>query len=150
MTPAERLAALKAIAEGIGAAITEAERDVQASMDSSGADRFRTDLGSVSMVVRKPRLEFDEDRLLSFAQDNAEWNVETITRVRPAMRSHFVILDDVVVYAPTGEEVDFVSIKPGSKGLMVKLTPDAKLQAQELLIDRVESITGLLGIEAGP
>lgn len=145
VTPAERLAALKAIAHGLDAAIDHAERAVLAQMGQTGADRFRTKLGPVSKIVRKPTIRFDDDKLIKFAEDVAPWEIET--RVRRTFRSQFDVIDGAVIYKPTGEEVDFATVHPGTEGLTTRLSDEAKTTAEDLLITRIESVASLIELE---
>lgn len=145
MTPAEELAFLKAVAHGLEAAIEHKEAEVLSVMRTSGADRFRTEIGSVSKTIRRPRIDFQDQQLLKFAEEHAPWEIET--RVRRTFYSQFEIADGAVIYKPTGEQVDFATIRPGAEGLTTRLTTDIKESAAGLLLARVDALPRLLELE---
>lgn len=147
MTPAERLATLKAIRYGLDSAITQAEVEVASLMDTTGADRFNTGLGRVGLAYRSPVIMFDEPALLAFADAADLDGVETVRMVRSTFRELFKINGGEVIFTPTGEAVGFATVRKGSPYLSTRLTAEAKDQAETLLAERLEAVTGLLAVE---
>lgn len=144
MTPAERLAALKALRHGIDQALGQAEDAVRSTMLDTGADRFRTPLGSVSLAERAGSITFDEDRLLAFAEEADLDGVETIKQVRPTFRRLFDASGEQVIFKPTGEVIDFATVRPGTQYLTTRLNDEAKDAAEKLLGDRFLTIAELI------
>jgi hypothetical protein len=136
MTPAERLAALRALQDGIARAVDLAKADVLNAMKHTGADRFRTELGPVYMGKRADTIMFDEAKLLRFAEDA---DLDAIEKsVRPTFRELFKIDGDDVIFTPSGEVITFARVRPGTTYVAAKLSTDAKERAQALMAGRLE------------
>lgn len=150
MTPAMRLAALKAVKQGVDAAIEQATRDVEMLRSMTGAKSFDTELGSVVWTVRKPSIGFLEQPLLAWAQENMPHEVETITRVRSTLaatlRKRFEIDGDTLIDTVTGEQIDWAFITEGSEFPTVKLTEAAKDNARTAILTNLDTVTGALTV----
>ena len=48
----------------------------------------------------------------------------------------------------TGEVLDFATVRPGAQFWSGKLTDDAKQQAVDAVIERIDAVTGLLAVAA--
>lgn len=145
ITPAQRLAALKALQHGVGEAIGRTEPEVRSAMNESGADRYRTPWGAVILATRQPTIRFDEDQLLAFAEEADLDGVEVIKQVRPTFRNLFKIEGDSVIFGPTGEVVEFATVQAGTSYLMTQLTAEAKEQVTGAIAEEFvgELTTGL-------
>lgn len=154
MTPAERLAALKAIQSAIGDAIDVATKDVELTRTMTGAKSFDTRIGTVSWTVRQPTITFDEAALLEWAKENMPHEVEVITRVRDTLKktlqNRFAVEDQhdpegTVIYdQDTGETIEWAHVKPGSEYATVRLTAAAKDTARAAILANLDTVTGVL------
>lgn len=149
MTPAQRLAALKAIRFGIDHAIEQAEYGVRELINATGAERFGTGMGQVILVQKDPTITFDEAELLAFAESTDLDGVEVIKEVRRTFRSLFKISGRHVVFAPTGEIIDWAKIRPGTTYLSTRLNDDTKTHIESIMAERVDTLTGLLELGQG-
>lgn len=148
MTPAEELAALKAIQAALAEPIKRAEEKVKDLRQQTGAKSFDTPVGMVVMAKRKPTITYDEEGLIAWAEDNMPWELEQVTRVRPSL---YKTLDarlrdedgGEVVDTETGETVEWATVKPGTEYLTVKLTPEAKTAALTAVSGRLDMIASL-------
>lgn len=136
LTPVERLAAYRALQDALGQIIAGIETEVAEFHRLTKGKSFETELGTVTWTRGRTTVAFDEDALLAWAQDNAAWEVETITRVRPTLKRQFEVVDGAVIFKPTGEQVDFATVRTGADHPTVKLTADARTRAQAALADR--------------
>lgn len=141
LTPAEEYAAIKAIAWGLEQILEDKGSEVRQAMSDTGADRYATRLGKVSLATRSDKIVFDDEyRLLKFAEAADLDGVETI--VRPTFLNLFVIANDgAVIFQPTGEQIDFAHAEPGTQYLTTRLTDDAKARAIDLLAATANVLT---------
>lgn len=148
MNTAERYAALKMLRLAVDAALGQAEADLSETMAATGADRFHTQLGTVSYHHGPRRTAFDDDGLLAWAQENVPWEVETVTRARDTLRKQFAPSGDDVIYKPSGEVVDFAHVHVGRDGVTVRLTDESKSHAAEAAGRILDQLPALLELES--
>lgn len=132
MTPPEQLAALRLLEHALKSAIAEATEAADAFRRATRAKTLETDWGTVSLVRRKPSIEFVDGPLMVWAEDNAPSMItRTIsTAAKTSLKARLVVDDDgLVIDTETGEALSFASLKPGGESLSVRLTEDAKVWA---------------------
>lgn len=143
MNPAERLAALRLLESGLKDAITKAAADAEAYMQQVGADRMRTPWGPLSATTRKPSITWINDRtLIEWAELNDLGHLVQKTIPYESKRwlvdKYFKISGDDVVEIATGVIVDYAAVKPASAGLSFRPSDDAKTEATQAVLERVE------------
>jgi len=149
MTPAERFAALRTLEAALKHVLADAgEATIQHGSDT-GADRWRTPWGTVSVAVRddKPSIS-DEAALLAWVKDNHPG--EVVETVRPAFTKALLeraaIIDGMVIDTATGEALPWAGIREGAVYVTTP-TGDAKAKATALwetaLRDRLDAIAAV-------
>lgn len=158
MTAAEKLAALRALREGLNAAIDDATAEVEGVREQTGSKSFDTPYGLVYFAVSGDKFAFDEPRFLAWAEENTPESVipersevkvypaHPSDTLRTAIGKRCVRIGDDVFDALTGEPLPFASVVPGRETLAVKLTTATKLEAADLVRARIDDITGLMQI----
>ena len=148
MTPSERFAALKTLEAAVKAVASEAgEVAIQHGSDT-GADRWRTEYGTVVIATRKDApVIADEAGLLQWVKENAP--TEIVETVRPAyakmLMDRCAVDGDTVIDTATGEALPFAMVR---RGTVYASTPksDAKEDTvarwELLLTERLDAIAG--------
>lgn len=159
MTAAEKLAALRALREGINAAIEDASADVEGVREQTGSKSFDTPYGLVLFSITEDRFVFDEPSFLAWAEENAPESVipaRTEIKHHPAYPSgtlranlgkRCVRIGGDVFDSLTGEPLPFATVVPGKETLNVRLTPATKADAADLVRSRIEQVVGIMQIE---
>jgi len=146
MTPGERFAALKTLEAAVKAVAGEAADAAIEHGSDTGADRWRTEYGTVVIATRKDApVIADEAGLLAWAKEHAP--TEVVETVRPTfakiLMDRCVIVGDDVIDTATGEALPFAMIR---RGTVYASTPksDAKettvARWELLLTDRLDAI----------
>lgn len=142
-TPVDVYASLKLLMHGL----KEAEADAAAAADefrrSTRAKQLETDYGLVALTRRQPSIVVDDAALLHWAREHAPHAItESISSAaKKALVGRWEIDGDDVVDPETGEVVEFASVKPGGESLTVRLTPEAKAFAAEVLTHHADTLT---------
>lgn len=154
MTPAEKLAALKALQLGIGKAIEQVEAEVESVRKITGARSFDTPLGTVTWTIRKPTVTYEPDAMLAWAKINMPHEVEVVERVRPTLaktlEKRFITEHSepsgrpIIVDTTTGEIVQWAHVRPGSESSTTRLTQEAKDNATAAILANLDTVTGVL------
>jgi hypothetical protein len=158
---ATRYAGLAAIETGITAAKKEASEGLRLLAATSGLTKgeIATPFGPVTLAENKGSTAVvidDETALVKWAQENYAEAVETVTRIRPVVRtaildSRFVAVAGQVVDRFTGEVIPFarvstVEAQPPTPSYRASDTQrEAKRAAVEWARDRAESLVGAVG-----
>lgn len=158
---AARYAGLAAIETGITAAKKEAAEDLRFLAATSGLTKgeVSTPFGAVTLAENKGSTTVvidDEAAFVKWAEACFDTAVETVTRVRPAMRSaivdsRFVPVAGQVVDSLTGEVIPFarvVSVDPQPPTPSYRASDTqraAKAAAVAWTRDRAESLVGAVG-----
>ena len=134
MNPAEKFAALQLLSHGLQAALDEAKAEAMAYARHHRAKSLETDYGSVGLTRKKPTVRItDEGAFLAWCRENAP--SEIVESVRPsfvtAFKKQILAEPHGLIYGLTGEEVDFVDLVAGYEFLSVRLTGEAKRDAEE-------------------
>ena len=148
MTPAERFAALKTLEVALKAVLIDAGADTIQHGSATGADRWRTEYGTVNIVTRDDKpVVADEASFVAWCKDNAPEQV--METVRPAYTKQLLdrctVDGDTVIDTATGEALPWAMVR---RGIVYASTPksDAKEQAaarwDALLRDRLDAIAG--------
>lgn len=150
-TDQERLAALKRLRDGVDAAIEVLSDRTKLAADETGADRWRTDFGTVSIAERKPAVYIRDQKAFvehvrksdpeAIEESVAEWKRKAIMT---ALRIH----DGKVFWAGdllNAPPVPWAGVKPGSRYVTVRADEDAKSQAIDWALAWVDSLPKELG-----
>lgn len=145
MIPAAKHAALKALKAGLDAAIDRTQDDTLAEATESGADRWRTAFGSVSVSQKQDSVEVaDEAAFLRWVREHAP--AEVVEQVRDSYRKAVLKQlqpgpDGTVVDARTGEVVEWAAVRPGgTRYLSVRDGADAKQAATAMVLAHLDEI----------
>ena len=141
-TPMDVYAALRLLEAGLKDAITAAAAAAEDFRAGTRAKQVETDWGLVSLTRRAPSIVVDDAALLQWADEHAP---HLVTRtIAPAAKKTIMggweIDGDDVVDKATGEIVDFASVKAGGESLVMRLTPDAKALAAEVMTARTAQL----------
>lgn len=159
MTAAEKLAALRALREGLNAAIEDAAAEVEGVRETTGSKSFDTRYGLVGFSIHPTTYLFDEAAFLAWTEENApeslipawtevkEWPARPSDTLRAAMGKRCVQIGDDVFDSLTGDVLPFATARPGKETLTVKLNPATKLEAADLVRDRISDVVGIMQIE---
>lgn len=157
MRPSDRLVMLKALEAGLRGVIRDAEADVLALADESGATGFKTDHGRVNVQQRDGTRRIEDERaLLAWVREHAPTEVTEV--VRPAYKK--TALDALVdspyglAHPETGELVEWAGYGEPSKPFVAWPASDAqkalKAHAETLFAERAQMLSeALRQIEAG-
>lgn len=143
MNPAERLAALRLLESGLKDAITEAAEAAETYMQQVGADRMRTPWGPLSATTRKPSIAWTDERALIAWAENHDLG-HLVQRTIPyehkrwIAQNCFIASHGDVVEKGTGIVVEFATVKEGSTGLSFRPSAEAKTEATQAVLERVE------------
>lgn len=142
----ERLAALKRLREGVDAAIEVLSDRTKLAADETGADRWRTDFGTVSIAERKPSVYVKDPKAFlehvrksdpeAIEESVAEWKRKAIMT---ALRIHDgkVFWADDTLSAPP---VPWAGVKPGTRYVTVRSDDDTKNQAIDWALAWVDAL----------
>lgn len=119
--PAERLAALSAIAAGLDALIAEAKADVLAEAAAHGVKAFATPFGAVNVTAKDPTIVVgDEDAFLAYVKARHPDAVEVVETVLPTTRRAildrlaYITAADAIIDTETAEVMEWaVRTAPG-------------------------------------
>jgi hypothetical protein len=145
-TPAEQLAALKLLREGVDGAIKWLSTEVLA--DESKADRWRTDYGTVSIAERDdaPFVK-DMDGFIDHCRKHLPDSVASVEQVKPWAQKQVMdrlrVHDGKVLDTVTGEFVEWAGVKPGTRYVSVRDAP--KAQAIEEVLAWVDALPKEIG-----
>ena len=142
-TPVDVYASLKLLMHGLKEAEATAAAEADDFRRSTRAKQLETDYGLVALTRRKPTIVVDDAALLHWAREHAPHVItETIsTPAKRALLAGWEIAGDDVIDPDTGEVVEFASVKPGGESLMVRLSPEAKAFAADVLTSRAADLT---------
>lgn len=146
MIPAAQHAAFKALKAGVDEAIRLTQDEALEEAARTGADRWRTPYGTVSVAARKDAVEVvDERALLDYVREHAP--TELVEQVRDSFRkallARLTLAGDQVVDATTGEVVPWAGVKPGGQDyLSVRDAGDAKQAAVEMVLGHLDEVAG--------
>lgn len=145
-TPAEQLAGLKLLREGVDGAIKWLSTAVLA--DDSKADRWRTDYGTVLIAERvdAPFVK-DMDGFIDYCRRHLDDSVVEVVQVRPWAQKQVMdrlrVVDGQVWDTVTGESVEWAGVKPGARYVSVRDAP--KAQAVEEILAWVDALPKEIG-----
>jgi hypothetical protein len=145
-TPAEQLAALKLLREGVDGAIKWLSTEVLA--DDSKADRWRTDYGTVLIAERSdaPFVK-DMDGFIDYCRTHVPESVAEVVQVKPWAQKQVMdrleVVDGQVWDTTTGEPVGWAGVKPGTRYVSVRDAP--KAQAIDQVLAWVDNLPKEIG-----
>lgn len=150
LNPAERYAALKLLAAGVDAALSQAADEAEQYRRTVRARSLETDWGTVGVARRKPTIAFDEAGLLAWCEEhNPDAIIRTVSDLaRRSLRARCVIDGEEVIDTSTGEPLDFATVTPGAEYLRVTLSPAAKEAAAMADADQLAAIAQMSALTA--
>lgn len=157
LSPAERYAALSALAAGLNAQIAAAKADVAREAESMRKASWPTPWGPVNAGRRDPGVEVDPDAFLAYVEQHHPDAIVTTRTVSPAtvqaLLSDLAIVGRNVMSKSTGEVVEWAHVGPAG-GVVVSYPAssqqrEAKALAVMLFEDRASAlVSGLREVTA--